>query len=561
MTATAPPPLDPVARRSGVDAMFPTLTPAQTARLAAHGRERRVARGEVLVEVGQLDIPCFVLTAGHLEAVRPSAEADLAVLTLEPGMFTGEATMLNGRPAISRIRAAEPSTVIEIPRERLLAVIQTDGELSEILLRAFLRRRLELIESGIGDVAVLGSSHSAATLRVREFLARNGHPFRYVDLDRDDGVQELLDRFHVTVDDVPVLISRCETVFRNPSNDEIARALGFNPALDPTQVHDVVVVGAGPSGLAAAVYAASEGLDVLVIESNAPGGQAGTSSRIENYLGFPTGVAGNELAARAFAQAEKFGARVLIADGARRLACDRTPYAVEVDDGARVAARAIVIATGAAYRRLPLADVLRFEGNGVYYAATFMEQQLCRDEDVIVVGAGNSAGQAAVFLSGACRRVHMLVRGEGLGDTMSRYLIQRIEGNPKIALRTRTEITALDGDGHLERVEWTDRRSGRAETHPVRHVFTMTGADPCTAWLHGCVALDEKGFVKTGPDITREELTASRWPLERAPYLLETSLPGVFAVGDVRAGNVKRVASAVGEGSIAVSFVHRALHE
>jgi thioredoxin reductase (NADPH) len=408
---------------------------------------------------------------------------------------------------------------------------------------------------------VLGSSHSADTLRVREFLARNGHPFRYVDLDRDDGVQELLDRFHVTVDDVPVLISRCESVFRNPSNDEIARALGFNAALDPTHVHDVVVVGAGPSGLAAAVYAASEGLDVLVIESNAPGGQAGTSSRIENYLGFPTGVAGNELAARAFAQAEKFGARVLIADGARRLACDRTPYAVEVDDGARVAARAIVIATGAAYRRLPLADVPRFEGNGVYYAATFMEQQLCRDEDVIVVGAGNSAGQAAVFLAGACRRVHMLVRGEGLGDTMSRYLIQRIEGNPKIALRTRTEITALDGDGHLERVEWTDRRSGRAETHPVRHVFTMTGADPCTAWLHGCVALDDKGFVKTGPDLTRDDLAASRWPLERAPFLLETSLPGVFAVGDVRAGNVKRVASAVGEGSIAVSFVHRALHE
>jgi thioredoxin reductase (NADPH) len=561
MTATAPPPLDPVARRSGVDAMFPTLTPAQIARLAAHGYERRVARGEVLVEIGQAEIPFFVLTAGHIEAVRPSAEADTAVVSLQPGMFTGEATMLNGRPAISRLRAAEPSTVIEITRERLLSVIQTDGELSEILLRAFLRRRLELIESGIGDVAVLGSSHSAATLRVREFLARNGHPFRYVDLDRDDGVQDLLDRFHVTVDDVPVLISRCETVLRNPSNDEIARALGFNPALDPTQVHDVVVVGAGPSGLAAAVYAASEGLDVLVIESNAPGGQAGTSSRIENYLGFPTGVAGNELAARAFAQAEKFGARVLIADGARRLACDRTPYAVEVDDGARVAARAIVIATGAAYRRLPLADVLRFEGNGVYYAATFMEQQLCRDEDVIVVGAGNSAGQAAVFLAGACRRVHMLVRGEGLGDTMSRYLIQRIEGNPKIALRTRTEITALDGDGHLERVEWTDRRSGRAETHPVRHVFTMTGADPCTAWLHGCVALDEKGFVKTGPDLTRDDLTASRWPLERAPFLLETSLPGVFAVGDVRAGNVKRVASAVGEGSIAVSFVHRALHE
>ena len=552
-------PVESADQRASVAAMFPTLTDAQRQRLAAHGHERRIADGEVLVEVGQRDITFFVVTAGSIEAVRPSTSVDRIVVTLEPGMFTGEATMLTGRPAISRLRASGPSTVIEIPREALLSVIRTDGELSEILLSAFLRRRLELIENDVGDVAVLGSTHSADTLRVREFLRRNGHPVKFVDLDRDDDAQDLLDRFHVTVDDVPVLISRCETALRNPSNDEIARALGFNEAIDLTHVHDVVVVGAGPAGLAAAVYAASEGLDVLVIEVNAPGGQAGTSSRIENYLGFPTGVSGEKLASSAFAQAEKFGARVRIAEGARHLACDRTPYTVELSGGARAAARAVVIATGASYRRLPLADVPRFEGNGVYYAATHMEQQLCRDEEVIVVGAGNSAGQAAVFLAGSCRRVHLLVRGEGLADSMSRYLIQRIESHPSIDLRTRTEITALDGDGHLERVEWTDRRSGRAETHPVRHVFTMTGADPCTAWLHGCVALDDKGFVKTGPDLTRDDLAASRWPLERAPFLLETSLPGVFAVGDVRSGSMKRVASAVGEGSTAIALVHQTL--
>jgi thioredoxin reductase (NADPH) len=323
----------------------------------------------------------------------------------------------------------------------------------------------------------------------------------------------------------------------------------------------VVIVGAGPAGLAAAVYSASEGLDVLVLETNAPGGQAGSSSKIENYLGFPTGVSGQDLAGRAYAQAQKFGAQMLITKGAKHLSCDRKPYSIGIDDSLRVPARTIIIATGAAYRKPPIANLSQFEGTGVYYAATFMERQMCRDEEVVVVGGGNSAGQAAVFLAQTSKRVRMLVRSSGLAETMSRYLIRRIEQNPAIVLSANTEIVALEGRHHLERVTWRDHQSGSTETHDIRHVFLMTGAVPNTQWLVGCVALDADGFIKTGPNLSQEDLATAHWPLARAPHLLETCLPGVFAVGDVRSGNIKRVASAVGEGSIAVSFVHQTLHE
>jgi thioredoxin reductase (NADPH) len=292
-----------------------------------------------------------------------------------------------------------------------------------------------------------------------------------------------------------------------------------------------------------------------------PGGQAGSSSRIENYLGFPTGISGLELTARAYAQAQKFGARIVIAKGAKALACDRPPYAVQMDDGTRVAARAVIIATGAEYRKPALENLSRFENAGVYYGATPMEAQLCAGEEVIVVGGGNSAGQAAVFLALKARRVQILVRGDGLADTMSRYLVRRIEDNPAIVLRTRSEIVAIEGDRHVERVRWRDNRTAGVETSDVRHVFMMTGAVPNTHWLDGCVVLDERGFIKTGPELSQDDLAAAGWRLQRPPYLLETSRPGVFAVGDVRGGNVKRVASAVGEGSIAVAFVHQVLHE
>src|SRR3989475_900366 len=559
MTDTIPP--VPLTLTSRVDQAFPMLTSAQIARLAVHGQVRHVQGGEVLMEAGEQSPRVFVVTAVHLGIVRPSGVTEDLVAVLRPGQFTGEVTMLSGRRGFVRLRAGEPGDVIEVEREHVLALVQTDGELSEILLRAFILRRVELIAHGFGDVVLVGSRHSPGTLRIQEFLTRNGHPYASIDLDRDAGVQALLDQFQVTVDDVPVVICRGAVVLRNPTNGQIADCLGFNEAIDHTQVRDLVIVGAGPAGLSAAVYAASEGLDVLVLETNAPGGQAGSSSKIENYLGFPTGISGQALAGRAYTQAQKFGAQVIIAKGAKRLVCDRKPYAIEMDDNMRVPARTIIIATGAEYRVPTIENLSEFKGVGVYYGATFMEAQLCRGEEVVVMGGGNSAGQAAVFLAQTAKRVHMLVRGSGLAESMSRYLIRRIEQNPAIVLRTNTEIVALEGSNHLERVRWRNDQTGSIETHDIRHVFVMTGAVPSTEWLRGCVALDAKGFIKTGPDLSQDDLAAAQWPAARAPHLLETSLPGVFAVGDVRGGNTKRVASAVGEGSIAISFVHQVLSE
>ena len=560
MATTDPRPPIPAPWTASEERLFPRLSPAQIARIATHGRVRRVQSGDVLLDVTDRLARFFVVVSGEIEVVRVSGDAVERVAVFRPGQFTGEVNLLSGRRALVRIRASESGEVIEVDRDQGLALVQTDSELSEVLMRAFILRRAELIARGIGDVVLVGSSHCAGTLRVKEFLTRNGHPHSYLDLDGDPGVQDLLDRFHVATRDVPVLICRGWLVLRNPTNQQIADCLGFNDAVDETRLRDVVVVGAGPSGLAAAVYGASEGLDVLVLETTAPGGQAGSSSRIENYLGFPTGVSGQELAARAYNQAQKFGAQVLIAKPATKLSCERRPYAVEVEGGSRMKARTVIIATGAAYRKLPLVDLARFEGAGVYYGATFMEAQLCRGEEVIVVGGGNAAGQAAVFLARAARRVHLLVRSAGLADSMSRYLVRRIEESPDIVLRTRTEIVALEGESHVERVQWRDG-AGAVEGHPIRHVFVMTGAEPSTQWLEGCVVLDGKGFIKTGTDLTPEELAKAGWPLARSPHLLESSLPGVFAVGDVRGGSMKRVASAVGEGSTAVAFVHKVLQE
>jgi len=551
--------------------MFPTLTPVQIARIAAHGEARPIARGEVLIEAGDSEVPFFVVTAGEIEIIRPSSFGDevirppsigdMVVAVHGPGHFTGEANMILGRRSLMRARASETGEVIQLTRERLLGLIQTDAEVSDLLMRAFIYRRLEMAAQGIGDVILIGSRHSAATLRIKEFLTRNGHPFRYIDLDREDDVQALLDRFQIAVTDVPVLICRGDVILRHPANQEIADCLGFNERVDQAHLRDVVVVGAGPAGLAAAVYAASEGLDVLVIESDSPGGQAGTSSRIENYLGFPTSISGQDLAGRAYAQAQKFGADILIAKDAAALTCDRKPYGIKIDDGSTIPARTVIIATGARYRRPSLENLSQFEGAGVYYSATFMEAQLCGGDEVVVVGGGNSAGQAAVFLAQTARRVHVLVRSNGLSDSMSRYLIRRIEESPTIDLITRTEIVSLAGNEHLERVEWRDSQTGTVTSRDIRHVFLMTGAVPNTAWLNACVALDTKGFIKTGPDLSAADLASAQWTGARPPHLLETTLPGVFAVGDVRCGNIKRVASAVGEGSIAISFVHRVLAE
>lgn len=540
--------------------MFPTLTDAQIDRMRPLGRVREVRAGEIIFEPNTLGIPFFVLLSGSMEVVQPTINGERAVTTHGPGEFTGEITMISGRRGLVRGRVTEPGEFLELTGDALRTVLNKDAELSEILMRAFILRRLELISRNAGNLILMGSDHSAATLQLREFLVRNSHPYNYVDLDADKTSQELLDRFGVKVDEIPVIICNAGVVLRNPTPKKLADCLGFNSDVTDAHVRDVIVVGAGPSGLAAAVYAASEGLDVLVIETEAPGGQAGSSSKIENYLGFPTGVSGQELAARATTQAMKFGAKMVIARSVVRLNCDRRPYEVILDDGTALATRTIVISTGAQYKKPAIANLVKFEGRGIYYGATHMEAKLCEDCEVIVVGGGNSAGQAAVFLSQSATRVHMLVRSGNLSDTMSRYLVQRIEENPQIDLHYRTEIVGLDGGAELERVTWRNNSTGETSAHNIRHAFIMAGAAPRTDWLQGCLALDEKGFIITGRDIDLASTNAI-WPLGRPPQMLETSLPGVFAVGDVRSGNVKRVASAVGEGSIAIHLVHRALAE
>ncbi|HEY0708265.1 MAG TPA: FAD-dependent oxidoreductase [Polyangia bacterium] len=541
--------------------MFPRLTRAQVERIALHGERRSVRAGDVLIEAGDQNVCFHVVVEGAIEIVRPVGDSEVPVTVHGPGEFTGEINMLSSRRSLVRARVTKDGTIIVVSPTDLRSLVQRDSELSEILMRAFILRRVALVAAGNEDLVLIGSHHSAATLRLREFLTRNGQPFTYQDLEADRDVEALLDRFHVGVNEIPVVLCCGGHVLRNPSLEALGEVLGLTPTIDPEVVRDVVVVGAGPAGLAAAVYAASEGLDVLVLESTAPGGQAGTSSRIENYLGFPTGISGQALAGRALSQAEKFGAAVAIARTAVRLDCDTRPYKVHLQGGDVVRARTIVIATGAQYRKLDLGDLTRYEGAGVFYSATHLEAQMCAREEVAVVGGGNSAGQAAVFLAQIASHVHVLVRGSGLADSMSRYLIHRIEGSPNITLRTRTEIEALEGDDSLTRVRWRQLDRDERETRPIRHLFLMTGAVPNTAWLTGCVALDDKGFVKTNSDLSPEDLAGTRWPLARRPHLMETSIPGVFAVGDVRAASVKRVASAVGEGSICVQLIHRVLQE
>jgi thioredoxin reductase (NADPH) len=543
--------------------IFPDLTPPQIERIRAGSRLRKVESGEILFRPGDPRVPFFVLLSGSLEIVQTDLNGERLITTLRARSFTGELSLISGQRCLVLGRVTEPGDLLELSPEGLHSLIGRDAELSEIIMRAFILRRLALITNQLGNLILMGSRHSAATLRLREFLGRNGHPYTYVDLDTDKTSQELLDRFSVKLEDVPIVICNVRGALRNPSIQELADCMGLNVSVDSTQVRDLIIVGAGPAGLGAAVYAASEGLDALLIETEAPGGQAGSTSKIENYLGFPTGVSGQELASRALTQAQKFGAKMMVAHSVVKLNCDRRPYKLVLDNGNTLSSRAIVIATGAHYKKPAIANLKKFGGQGVYYGATYIEAQLCGDEEVIVVGGGNSAGQAAVYLSQTARKVHMLVRSGGLAETMSRYLIQRISENPAVDLHYETEIVSLDGDTQLERVGWIDKTTGQTSSHEIRHLFIMAGASPRTDWLRGCVVLDDKGFILTGRDL--DGYTGANgspaWPLARAPQMLETSLPGVFAVGDVRAGNVKRVASAVGEGAISVSLVHRALAE
>ena len=545
--------------------MFPKLTPAQLARLERQGTRLQTHAGEILLELGALPRGVFVITAGTLEVLAPPAATQSAadgelLFVLSAGDFTGEMSTLRGTAALVRVRVRDAGAVLLIDAEQLRRIVQNDAELSELLMRAFILRRMSVIESGHSEVLLLGSDHSADTLRLREFLTRNARPYVNIDIEHDADAQALLERFQVRAADVPVVVCRGAELLKNPSNADVAECLGINAPVADDRVHDLLIIGGGPAGLAAAVYAASEGLEVRIVEAFAPGGQAGTSSRIENYLGFPTGISGGALAGRALSQAQKFGAQLSVAWQAVRLRCDHWPYSVEMANGRSMRSRTILIASGARYRTLDIANLSRFLGRGIYYAATHLEAKLCEAEDVAVIGGGNSAGQATVFLAGSCRHVHMLVRSHGLAESMSQYLIRRIEATPNITVHTRTQLTALEGSDRLERVSWTSS-NGEPEASDLRHVFLMTGAEPNTRWLQSCVVLDDHSFVKTGPDLGKDELANARWSLPRPPYLLETSVPGVFAAGDARAGSVKRIASAVGEGSICVQFVHRVLRE
>lgn len=541
---------------------FPVLTAAQIDRIRPYGASRTVRAGEILFEPGRMGMPCFVVLSGKLEILMTKLSGEQVLVTYGSGGFSGEMVLISGARSLSRGRVAEPGEFLELSADALHSLIAKDAELSDIFMRAFIQRRLALITGGLGNVIILGSRHSANTLRLREFLTRNGHPHTYVDLDSDSAAQELLDRFNLKVDEIPVVICGGKTVLRNPTTQQLAQCLGLSGTVDESRILDVAIVGAGPAGLAAAVYAASEGLDAVVIEAENPGGQAGSSSKIENYLGFPTGISGLALTSRAVVQAEKFGAQMLVGQRVVQINCDQKPYQLSLENGSTVQARSIIIAAGAQYNTPNITNLKQFEGNGIYYAATFMESQLCGGDEVIVIGGGNSAGQAAVFLAETANKVYMLVRGKTLSETMSRYLTQRITKHPLIELHFQTELVSLEGDSQLERVTWLDRSSGEKLTREIRHVFVMAGASPRTDWLRGCVALDQQGFILTGRDLDPILADAPRkWPLGRPPQMLETSLPAVYAVGDIRSGNVKRVASAVGEGAISIHLVHRALAE
>jgi thioredoxin reductase (NADPH) len=541
--------------------MFPQLTSAQIARLEPHGTHRHVNKGEILTEPGDRHRPMLVVLSGSIEVVQTGMSREVLVTVHTAGSFAGEMSTLQGVGSLVRTRVREAGVVLVIPEERLRTIVQTDAELSEVFMRAFILRRVGLIDSQAGDVILLGSSQSAGTLRLQQFLTRNAFPFVNLDVNTDPSAHAMLERFHINVDDVPVVLCRSEVVLKNPSNEEVAACLGMNQQIDDDRIRDLIVVGAGPAGLAAAVYGASEGLDVLVLETGTPGGQAGSSSKIENYLGFPTGISGLALAGRARVQAQKFGAEIRTAYSAMKLNCNQRPYAVQLGGDTRVRGRSIIIATGAEYRQLNIENANHFLGVGIYYAASAIEARRCERQEVVVVGGGNSAGQAAVYLAGKCRQVHLLVRAKGLADTMSQYLIRRIAETPNIALHVNTEITSLQGDEQLQRVTWKTAPDNIQETHSIGHVFLMTGAVPSTHWLQGCIALNDKGFVRTGSDLTAADLPPSNGFAARPPQSFETNWPGIFAVGDVRCGSVKRVAAAVGEGSACVQQVHQVLHD
>ncbi len=534
---------DPYTREPQI---YPHLSDEMAGRITAYGQQERLAGGTIVFERGQRGVDFFLVVDGAIEILDTDAHEDAHVITRhEAGQFTGELDLFNDREILVTGRAAADTTVIRVRRADFRRLVSAEADIGEIMMRAFILRRTGLLRHAQGGVVIVGSGHAAHTLALMTFLTRNGYPHRLLDTEEDPDAEGFFECFDICPDHLPVVVTPGHHVLRRPTLIQLADSLGMTETIDCEGVYDVAVVGAGPSGLAAAVYAASEGLNTIVVEKLAPGGQAGTSSKIENYLGFPTGISGQALAGRAQVQAQKFGATLAVSRAVGKLDCAASPLRLELEDGRALQARSIIVATGARYRKLSVPDYERFEGQGIHYAATGMEAALCRDGQVVVVGGGNSAGQAAVFLSRTVAHVHVLVRGAGLAETMSDYLVQRITCSDRITLHPHTEITALDGEAFLRTVTWTNDESGESETVPVSGVFVMIGAEPNSEWLRGCLDLDEKGFVLTGRDAA-------------SPFA--TSKPGIYAVGDVRSGSVKRVASGVGEGSVVVQAVHAFLH-
>jgi thioredoxin reductase (NADPH) len=542
------PPLD--------ESLQPTLTDDQIDRLRPYGTEEAVEAGTVLVEEGAQDVDFFLVLKGRADILKRDGREEVRLATSGPGQFTGDIDVLSGQPSQATARMRNDGRILRLSQTCLEAVVGELPDVSDLILRAFLTRRSVMVSGTVpASLQIVGSRFSDATHRIKRFAARNDVPHTWLDVEQDDGAEALLNRFDVAPSETPVVILHGETVLRRPSNDELARAVGTTASSVGGDPVDLVVVGGGPAGLAASVYGASEGLSTLCIEAEAVGGRAGTTSKIENYLGFPTGLSGPELARRAKLQAEKFGARLAIPQRATGLRRAEGLWAVDLSGGERVLGHSVLIATGAQYRKLPLDRLDAYEGAGVYYAATQMEAQLCAGDAVAIVGGGNSAGQAALFLSDPARTVHLLVRSGDLTQSMSRYLVDRIRRTDAVRVHLNTEVERLHGNGHLEQIDVVNNETGATATLPTPALFSFIGAAPCTDWLSDALALDANGFVQTGASLPLGALASQG----RDPLFLETSRPGVFAAGDVRSGSVKRVASAVGEGSMAVKFVHRVL--
>ncbi|WP_312144738.1 FAD-dependent oxidoreductase [Brevundimonas sp.] len=535
---------DPYARSAQV---YPRLDDELLVRVRKYGKEETVAAGQVLFRRGDRRADFFIVVEGEVAILRQDdIGAEETLMVHQAGQFTGELDQVSERTLLVEARAIREGRVIRVLHGDLSGLMSSEPDIGELIMRAFILRRMGFLYHGQAGVLLIGDPNDGDAQRLQQFMVRNAYPLRTVDPATDPAAADLMRTFGLSASGLPAVIAPDRLVLSNPPLSLLADSLGLTEPFAPDRIWDLVVVGAGPAGLAAATYGASEGLSTAVIEALAPGGQAGTSSKIENYLGFPTGISGQALAGRALVQAQKFGARMAVSRAAVALDCDSHPFKIRLEDGQTLRARAVVVATGAHYRKLDVPDYERFEGHGIHYAATAMEAKLCDGLDVVVVGGGNSAGQAAMYLSRYVGHVHMLVRGEGLAATMSDYLVQRIHSSPNITLHSHSEVTGLDGDRLLSGVSWTEHRTGRTTHVSARALFVMIGARPNTDWVMGCLPLDSSGFV----------LTAA--PMEgvagASPY--QTMRPGIYVVGDVRSGSVKRVAAGVGEGSVVVQAVH-----